>query len=192
MLPREVLGKSTFQLAVLMMKYFPLWLVDKILLILARLILGNVEKYGLKRPPTGPIELKNTEGKTPVLDIGALQKIRSGDIKVVPGIKKFSPGKVELVNGQVLEIDSVVLATGYRSNVPSWLKVRETVFHFFLNFKICFPNTFYLLHIDPVFLYWDLFLDKKILSSIFSLSLSQLTHKYSFVFYAIIIDLGIS
>ncbi|GAY66843.1 hypothetical protein CUMW_252030 [Citrus unshiu] len=124
-LPREVLGKSTFQLAVLMMKYFPLWLVDKILLILARLILGNVEKYGLKRPPTGPIELKNTEGKTPVLDIGALQKIRSGDIKVVPGIKKFSPGKVELVNGQVLEIDSVVLATGYRSNVPSWLKENE-------------------------------------------------------------------
>ncbi|KAG4909740.1 putative indole-3-pyruvate monooxygenase YUCCA3 [Glycine soja] len=121
-LPREVFGKSTFELAVTLMKRFPLWIVDKILLILARLILGNVEKYGLKRPSVGPLELKHTAGKTPVLDIGALEKIRSGKIKVVPGIRRFLPGKVELVDGQVHQIDSVVLATGYHSNVPSWLK----------------------------------------------------------------------
>ncbi|KAE8694865.1 putative indole-3-pyruvate monooxygenase YUCCA7 [Hibiscus syriacus] len=88
-LPREVFGKSTFELAVSMMKWLPL------------------------------------RGKTPVLDIGALEKIRSGEIKIVPGIKKFSRGRVELVNGQTLEIDSVILATGYRSNVPSWLKDNE-------------------------------------------------------------------
>ncbi|KAH7573133.1 hypothetical protein JRO89_XS03G0073800 [Xanthoceras sorbifolium] len=124
-LPREVFGISTFQLAALMMKWFPIWLIDKILLIFARLIFGNVEKYGLKRPSLGPLELKNTLGKTPVLDIGALKRIRSGDIKVVPGIKRISRGRVELVNGEIHEIDSVVLATGYRSNVPSWLKVSN-------------------------------------------------------------------
>ncbi|KAE8673850.1 putative indole-3-pyruvate monooxygenase YUCCA7 [Hibiscus syriacus] len=124
-LPREVFGKSTFELAVSMMKWLPLRLVDMIMLILARLILGNTEKYGLKRPLIGPLELKNTAGRTPVLDIGALEKIRSGEIKIVPGIKRFSRGKVQLVNGQRLEIDSVILATGYRSNVPSWLKENE-------------------------------------------------------------------
>lgn len=123
-MPREILGKSTFELAVLLMKWFPLWVVDKILLILGRVILGNLEKYGLKRPLVGPLQLKNTAGKTPVLDIGALKKIRSGEIKVVPGIKRFSRGRVELVDGKILEIDSAILATGYRSNVPSWLKVR--------------------------------------------------------------------
>ncbi|KAE8708122.1 putative indole-3-pyruvate monooxygenase YUCCA5 [Hibiscus syriacus] len=100
-LAREVLGKSTFELATLMMKWLPLWLVDKLLLILA------------------------CKGKTPVLDIGALEKIKSGDVQVVPGIKRFSRGQVELVNGQKLDIDSVVLATGYRSNVPSWLQEGE-------------------------------------------------------------------
>lgn len=109
----------------LMMKWLPLWLVDKILLILAWFILGNTEKWGLKRPSVGPLELKNTQGKTPVLDVGALQKIRSGEIKVVPGIKRFSSGAVELINGEKIEIDSVVLATGYRSNVPYWLQVRK-------------------------------------------------------------------
>ncbi|XP_059654077.1 probable indole-3-pyruvate monooxygenase YUCCA3 [Cornus florida] len=124
-LPREVLGKSTFELAVSMMKWLPIWLVDKTLLVIARMVLGNIEKYGLKRPSMGPLQLKNTEGKTPVLDVGALQKIRSGEIRIVPGIKKFSPGRAELINGENLEIDSVILATGYCSNVPSWLKENK-------------------------------------------------------------------
>ncbi|CAH8368087.1 unnamed protein product [Eruca vesicaria subsp. sativa] len=124
-LPREILGKSTFELGVTMMKWMPVWLADKTLLLLARIVLGNTDKYGLKRPKIGPLELKSLEGKTPVLDIGALPKIRSGKIKIVPGIIKFGRGKVELVDGRVLEIDSVILATGYRSNVPSWLKDND-------------------------------------------------------------------
>ncbi|CAF2116685.1 unnamed protein product [Brassica oleracea] len=124
-LPREILGKSTFELGVTMMKWMPVWLADKTLLFLARIALGDTDKYGLKRPKLGPLELKNLEGKTPVLDIGALPKIRSGKIKIVPGIIKFGRGKVELVDGRVLEIDSVILATGYRSNVPSWLKDND-------------------------------------------------------------------
>ncbi|XP_051141589.1 probable indole-3-pyruvate monooxygenase YUCCA8 [Andrographis paniculata] len=138
-LPREVLGKSTFELAMLMLKWLPLWLVDKILLFLAWMILGNIEKYGLKRPPTGPLELKNTQGKTPVLDIGSLDKIRSKEIQVVPGIKRFSPGAVELVTGEHLEIDAVVFATGYCSNVPYWL--QDTEFFCKNGFpKSSFPN----------------------------------------------------
>lgn len=109
-----------------MMRWLPLWLVDKLMLVLAWFILGNTETYGLKRPSIGPLELKNTHGKTPVLDIGALAKIRSRDIKVVPEIKRFSEGLVQLVNGEELEIDSVVLATGYCSNVPYWLQVRRS------------------------------------------------------------------
>lgn len=124
-LPREMFGKSTFELAMFLLKWLPLWLVDKVLLVFAWMILGNIEKYGLKRPSVGPLVLKNTEGKTPVLDIGALEKIRSGDVQVVPGIKRFSSSQVEFVNGEKLELDSVVLATGYCSNVPYWLQVRS-------------------------------------------------------------------
>jgi len=105
--------------------------------------LGNTDKYGLKRPKIGPLELKNKEGKTPVLDIGALPKIRSGKIKIVPGIIKFGKGKVELIDGRVLEIDSVILATGYRSNVPSWLKVinKTSFIHcFFSRFSLNFRH----------------------------------------------------
>ncbi|KAL6662039.1 hypothetical protein ACP70R_001423 [Stipagrostis hirtigluma subsp. patula] len=129
-LPREVLGKSTFEMSVAMMRWLPLWLVDRLLLAMAALTLGNVERYGLRRPAAGPMELKSREGRTPVLDIGAVAKIKSGHIKVVPGVKRFVPAAggaaaAELVDGRVVEADAVVLATGYRSNVASWLKETE-------------------------------------------------------------------
>ena len=138
-MPREIFGRSTFDWAMMMMKWLPIWLVDKILLALTWFILGDLEKYGIKKPSIGPMELKiKDDGKTPVLDIGALEKIRSGGIKVVPGIKKFSKTMVELVNGQELEIDVVILATGYRSNVLSWLQVRKWSFFLFLLFLFHF------------------------------------------------------
>ncbi|KAL6532234.1 trkA [Orobanche gracilis] len=125
-LPREILGHSTFQLSCSLRKWIPVWLVDKILLAAARLILGNTERYRLKRPSMGPLELKMATGKTPVLDIGAVSKIRSGDIKIVTaGVKRFLQGGVELINGDLLQLDSVILATGYSSNVPLWLKESE-------------------------------------------------------------------
>nr|DAD33656.1 TPA_asm: hypothetical protein HUJ06_012507 [Nelumbo nucifera] len=89
-----------------------------LLLILAWLVLGNILKYGLKRPSVGPLQLKNSARKTPVLDIGTLLKIKSGDINIVTGIKRFNRDSVELVDGEKLDVDSVVLATGYRNNVP--------------------------------------------------------------------------
>ncbi|XP_047977969.1 probable indole-3-pyruvate monooxygenase YUCCA9 [Salvia hispanica] len=123
-LPREMFGKSTFELAMMMMKWLPLWLVDKLLLFFTWMILGSTESLGLKRPDIGPLALKNY-GRTPVLDIGALEKIRSKEIQLVPGIQRFSCASVELTNGEKLDIDAVVLATGYRSNVPYWLHETE-------------------------------------------------------------------
>ena len=83
-LPREMFGFSTFGIAMALLKWFPLRLVDKFLLLVANFTLGNTDQIGLRRPKTGPIELKNVTGKTPVLDVGALSQIKSGKIKVIP------------------------------------------------------------------------------------------------------------
>lgn len=82
-LPREMLGTSTFGVAMRLLKWLPTRVVDRFLLIMAKMIIGDTEKYGLKRPKMGPLELKNKTGKTPVLDVGALSLIKAGKIKVV-------------------------------------------------------------------------------------------------------------
>ncbi|GAB2275544.1 Probable indole-3-pyruvate monooxygenase YUCCA4 [Dionaea muscipula] len=121
-LPREMFGFSTFGIAMALLKWLPLRLVDKLLLLISSFTLGNTDRLGLRRPKTGPIELKNATGKTPVLDVGALSLIRSGKIKVMEGVKEITEKGAKFVDGQEREFDSIVLATGYKGNVPVWLK----------------------------------------------------------------------
>ncbi|KAA8525302.1 hypothetical protein F0562_007157 [Nyssa sinensis] len=121
-LPREMLGRSTFGLSMWLLKWFPMGLVDRFLLIVSRLLLGDTARFGLDRPRVGPLELKNSSGKTPVLDVGTLAKIKSGDIKICPGIQRLMRHTVEFVNERKENFDAIILATGYRSNVPFWLK----------------------------------------------------------------------
>ena len=63
-------------------KWLPVKVVDKFLLVMASIMLGNTSHYGIRRPKTGPIELKLATGKTPVLDVGQVAQIKSGNIKV--------------------------------------------------------------------------------------------------------------
>ncbi|CAM8886285.1 unnamed protein product [Rhodiola kirilowii] len=126
-LPREMLGRSTFGLSMWLLKWLPMRLVDRFLLIMSWLAFGDTSKLGLVRPKLGPLELKNVAGKTPVLDVGTLAKIKRGHIKVCPAIRRLKPHVVEFIDGRTEKLDSIILATGYKSNVPFWLK-EENMF----------------------------------------------------------------
>uniref|UniRef100_A0A7N0TLS8 Flavin-containing monooxygenase n=1 Tax=Kalanchoe fedtschenkoi TaxID=63787 RepID=A0A7N0TLS8_KALFE len=121
-LPQEMLGRSTFGLSMWLQKWLPIRLVDRFLLLLSWFVIGDTSNLGLTRPKLGPLELKNLTGKTPVLDVGTIDKIRSGHVQVRPGIRRLKRLAVEFVDGRVENYDAIILATGYRSNVPSWLK----------------------------------------------------------------------
>ncbi|CAM8961272.1 unnamed protein product [Rhodiola kirilowii] len=121
-LPREMFGLSTFGIAMGLLKWLPIKLVDRLLLFMANCVIGKTDKHGLRRPKTGPLELKNATGKTPVLDVGALYQIKCGRIKVMEGVKEITRNGAKFVNGVEEEFDAIILATGYKSNVPTWLK----------------------------------------------------------------------
>jgi len=82
LLPREMFGATTFGIAMKLLRWLPIKLVDRLLLLVAKMILGDTEKHGLRRPKLGPLEIKNIAGKSPVLDVGAWSFIKSGNIKV--------------------------------------------------------------------------------------------------------------
>ncbi|CAA6665968.1 unnamed protein product [Spirodela intermedia] len=124
-LPRDILGRSTFGLSMWLLKWLPIRAVDRFLLFVSWLTLGDTSQHGLERPHLGPLELKAVSGKTPVLDVGTLAKIKSGNVKICPAIKRMMSHGAEFIDGRAENFDVVVLATGYRSNVPSWLKERE-------------------------------------------------------------------
>lgn len=56
-------------------------------------------------------------------------------VQVRPALRRISGRDVEFVDGQLEGFDAIVLATGYKSNVPLWLKVL-TVLQTFLQFIV--------------------------------------------------------
>ncbi|KAE7998745.1 hypothetical protein FH972_003256 [Carpinus fangiana] len=124
-LPQEMLGRSTFGLSMCLLKWLPMSLVDQFLLLMSRLMLGDTARLGLHRPKLGPLELKSKSGKTPVLDVGTFAKIKAGNIKVYKAVKRLKHHAVEFADGVVENFDAIILATGYKSNVPSWLKESD-------------------------------------------------------------------
>lgn len=103
--------------------------------------------------------------------------------KVILGIRKFSPGGVELVNGDILDTDLVILVTGYGSNILSWLKLNLK-FSFLIRFL--FSVILFLFSASGIYI----FITKFWVKFSYSLGLSC-THKYSMQVLMILISSSI-
>ena len=82
---------------------------------------GFLEGHGLEPLPYGPNVQMVKHKKVPVLDVGTMALIRSGVIKICPGIKEFTPEGVRFTNGVASSFDAVIIATGYHSGLTDML-----------------------------------------------------------------------
>lgn len=74
--------KQLIYIGMVLLKYLPMSLVDAMVTFFSRMKFGDLSKFGIHRPSKGPFTLKILTGQTPVLDVGTLDKIHSGEIKV--------------------------------------------------------------------------------------------------------------
>ena len=62
--------------------YLPIWMIDKVVLLLCHLVFGDTSKHGLRRPAIGPFVLKQQTSALSVINVGTYKKIKSGEIQV--------------------------------------------------------------------------------------------------------------
>ncbi|MCY1551883.1 hypothetical protein D9M68_882460 [compost metagenome] len=60
-----------------------------------------------------PLRQLREDGKTPVIDVGTVARIKNGDIQVYPGVQTLMHGGVRFTDDTEHPFDSVLLATGY-------------------------------------------------------------------------------
>ncbi|KAL7117845.1 hypothetical protein ACP275_03G098300 [Erythranthe tilingii] len=120
--PVHVLSEELVKLGMVLLKHLNVDLVDKIVLLLSKLKFGNLSQYGIQTPNKGPFYLKRATGRSPVIDVGTIAKIRAREIDVLPSIKNVHGDNVSFTNGETESYDAIVFATGYKSTVGKWLK----------------------------------------------------------------------
>ncbi|MBZ9808575.1 NAD(P)/FAD-dependent oxidoreductase [Mesorhizobium sp. BR1-1-9] len=119
--PRELLGVP-IQVVSMATRLGPRRVNDAVFPIILDLVLGRLEKYGLKRPKQGLLEQISLASRIPVIDVGTIGKIREGAIKVAPDIAEISEGGARFVDGRHSDFDAIIFATGYR---PAYAKFLE-------------------------------------------------------------------
>lgn len=77
-----MLSREMVNLGLALLKYIPYNMVDSLMVILSKLVYGDLNKYGITRPEEGPFFLKVKYGKYPVVNTGTFGKIKSGEIQV--------------------------------------------------------------------------------------------------------------
>jgi indole-3-pyruvate monooxygenase len=111
-IPRDILGVPVQVLSILL-NPLPPGVADLISLPLIRMTMGDLSKTGLKKMEYGPLVQIRRDAKAPVLDIGTLQLIRQGDVKVFGDIDFIENSIVHFKNGQKESFDAIVAAIGY-------------------------------------------------------------------------------
>ncbi|XP_077210886.1 putative indole-3-pyruvate monooxygenase YUCCA10 [Tasmannia lanceolata] len=123
--PLHVLSREIVQLGMTMLKYLPLSMVDSMVSMVAKLKYGDMSKYGLCKPTKGPFYLKATTGRSPVIDVGTMNKIKSGEIQVLPALTQIKGDEAVFADGKLHQFDSIIFATGYRSTAKDWVKDED-------------------------------------------------------------------
>jgi putative flavoprotein involved in K+ transport len=110
---RKVWG-APVQVSGALFQHLPVRAVDAVTWRMERLVLGDLSRYGLPRPPMGMATLMSTRHQSPAFDDGFVAEVKAGRIEIVSGVVGFSGADVVLADDTRIQPEVVIAATGYR------------------------------------------------------------------------------
>ncbi|KAB2017200.1 hypothetical protein ES319_D08G146000v1 [Gossypium barbadense] len=138
--PVHILSRDMIYLGLILVKYIRVNLVDSLMVMLSKLVYGDLSKYGINRPKEGPFFMKAVYGKYPITDIGTCKKIKSQEIQVLPSICSIRGNEVVFENGTTHPFDTIVFCTGFKRSTNVWLKGDDYLLNDDGISKLSFPN----------------------------------------------------
>jgi cation diffusion facilitator CzcD-associated flavoprotein CzcO len=114
--PRELLGLPILTISIALSR-LPPRVADALTAPVGRLLYSDLHRLGLRRAADGPFQQIANRRRIPLIDIGTIERLRSGELEVRPGILEFDRGKVVFEDGLREAYDVIVLATGYRPDL---------------------------------------------------------------------------
>ena len=125
-MPRDLLGRPSQETGILLSR-LPLGIADRLAAATLRLAVGDLSRWGIRRPDKGPIRLIVEDGRVSMLDVGTLALIKRGRVRVLPGVTSFRAGGATFADGRTYPFSAVVLATGYETGLSGLFERSDTL-----------------------------------------------------------------
>ena len=122
-IPRDIMGIPVLKLATLFSK-IPPRTADQINKPLMNFLIGNIERHGLRKLPYGPLEQIARDHSVPLLDIGTMDLIKRGLLKIYPDISNIEGDKVYF-GDQAQPFDAIIMATGYNNGLEEFISLSS-------------------------------------------------------------------
>jgi len=112
-LPAQLLGIAT--------AWIPVAARDPMFSMLVKMTVGDLSRWGLRKPDEGIVAQLERSGRIPLIDVGTVELVKAGKIVVRPDVKELVAGGARFVDDTAGEYDAIVLATGYRPRLSALL-----------------------------------------------------------------------
>ncbi len=126
-IPRDVLGVPVLELSIILNR-LPPRVADAISAPIMKWLIGDITKLGLKKMPYGPLQEIRIDGNIPLLDIGTIQHIREGHIKVYDNIDYIDGETIHFKDGKKGVFDAIVAGIGYDRDYAELVDVDNSRF----------------------------------------------------------------
>lgn len=123
-IPRDLLGIPVLRIGILQSALPPRW-ADIMNKPVIDLVIGDIEKYGLKKLPYGPVEQIVKYGRIPLLDIGTMDLIRKGEIDIYGDIENIESSSICFENDKVVQFDAIIAGIGYEAGLENFIDIDE-------------------------------------------------------------------
>jgi putative flavoprotein involved in K+ transport len=118
--PPAIVRRDTFgvpsQLLGIAAAHLPVPVVDRIARTIRRISLPDLSAQGLPAPEQPYSEFRRRR-VIPILDVGLVDEVRDGRVRVAPTLERFEDGRAVFADGASSEFDAVVAATGFRTGL---------------------------------------------------------------------------
>jgi cation diffusion facilitator CzcD-associated flavoprotein CzcO len=118
---RDLLGVPS-QVLSIATAWIPVSVRDVLFGWLVALTIGDLSRFGIRRPGEGIVRQIHRLGRIPIIDTGTVASIQRGHITVRPDIRDLGASSVSFVDGASAAYDAIVLATGFRPCLDAFLE----------------------------------------------------------------------
>ncbi len=107
--PKTFMGKP---LASLQVPPIPDWLREALIKMMLKLTIGSHKEYGLPKPESKVFD------RHPTVNTETLMHVKHGRTIIKGAVKRFLGSKVEFEDGSIEDVDTIVYATGFKTDFP--------------------------------------------------------------------------